>query len=95
VVIKLDTDGAFVRTADGVEERVPAYHVEKIVDTTGAGDCWSAGFLTGLRAGEAVPDAALLGNAVAAHGIQAPGASAGIVTLDRVREFQKTTPLRA
>lgn len=95
VVIKLDAQGAFVRTADGAEERVPAYAVENVADTTGAGDCWSAGFLTGLRAGESVPAAALLGNAVAAHGIQAPGAAAGVVTLDRVREFQKRTATRA
>lgn len=94
VIIKLDIDGAFVRTADGVEQRVPAYYVDRVVDTTGAGDCWSAGFLTGLRAGEAIADAARLGNAVAAHGIGSPGAATGIVTLDRVREFQKSTPLR-
>lgn len=95
VVIKLDVDGAFVRTTDGVEEIVPAYQVDDVVDTTGAGDCWSAGFLTGLRAGESIPDAARLGNAVAAHGIQAPGAATGVVSLDRVREFQKTTPTRS
>ncbi len=94
VVVKHDAAGAYVRTADGVEERVPAYQVDNVVDTTGAGDCWSAGFLAGLRAGESVCDAALLGNAVAAHNIQAPGASAGIVSLDRVREFQKNTPQR-
>ncbi len=95
VVIKCDSDGAFVRTTDGVEETVPAYQVDAVVDTTGAGDCWSAGFLTGLRAGESIPDAARLGNAVAAHGIQAPGAATGVVSLDRVREFQKTTPTRS
>ena len=95
VVIKCDSDGAFVRTTDGVEETVPAYQVDDVVDTTGAGDCWSAGFLTGLRAGESIPDAARLGNAVAAHGIRAPGAATGVVSLDRVREFQKTTPTRS
>ena len=93
-IIKLDQDGALVRTADGSTERMPAYQVDNIVDTTGAGDCWAAGFLTGLRAGESVSHAALLGNAVAAHTIQAPGAAAGVVSLDRVREFQKSTPLR-
>jgi sugar/nucleoside kinase (ribokinase family) len=95
VVIKLDVDGAFCRDADGTETYVPAYQVDKVVDTTGAGDCWSAGFLAGLLDDLPVPEAAALGNATAAHCIQAPGASTGIVPLDQIREFQNRTPLRA
>jgi len=94
VVIKLDADGAFCREADGAETYVPAYRVDNVVDTTGAGDCWSAGFLAGLLDDLPVPEAAALGNATAAHCIQAPGASTGIVPLEQIREFQKRTPLR-
>ena len=47
-----------------------------------------------LHEGLSIRDAALLGNATAAHCIQAPGASTGIVSLDRIRQFQKTTPLK-
>ena len=94
VVIKMDERGAFCRESSGNEAFVPAYQVEKVVDTTGAGDCWSAGFLAGLREGLAMPDAALLGNATAAHCIQAPGASTGIVPLEQIKVFQKKTPLR-
>ncbi len=93
-VIKMDADGAFCREPDGTETCVPAYQVDQVVDTTGAGDCWSAGFLAGLREGLSVPDAAALGNATAAHGIMAPGASTGIVPLDQIKTFQKTTPMR-
>jgi len=95
VVIKLDEAGAFCRAADGTETTVPAYHVENVVDTTGAGDSWSAGFLAGLHEGLSMPEAALLGNATAAHCIQAPGASTGIVSLEDIRRFQQCTPLRA
>ena len=94
VVIKLDARGAFCREANGRETFVPAYCVDEVVDTTGAGDCWCAGFLAGLREGLSVPDAARLGNATAAHCIQAPGASTGIVGLERIKAFQKTTPSR-
>lgn len=94
VVIKMDEKGAFCRDESGAETRVPAYRVEKVVDTTGAGDSWSAGFICGLHEGLSMPDAALLGNATAAHCIQAPGASTGIVPLARIREFQKCAPLR-
>ena len=89
-----DEKGAFCRDASGAEAFVPAYKVDKVVDTTGAGDSWCAGFICGLHEGLSMPDAALLGNATAAHCIQAPGASTGIVALDRIRQFQKTTPLR-
>jgi len=94
VVIKLDAAGAFCRSADGTESTVPAYKVDNVVDTTGAGDCWSAGFLAGLKLGLSMSEAALLGNATAAHCIQAPGASTGIVPLEQIQAFQKRTPLR-
>lgn len=94
VAIKLDQAGAFCRSVDGSEAIVPAYQVENVVDTTGAGDCWCAGFLTGLYLGLPMPEAALLGNATAAHCIQAPGASTGIVPLEQIHTFQKRTSLR-
>jgi len=94
VVVKLDAAGAFCRDASGAETTVPAYQVDKVVDTTGAGDSWCAGFIVGLHEGLSMPDAALLGNAVAAHCIQAPGASTGIVSLEKIKAFQKTTPQR-
>ena len=94
-VIKLDADGAFCRDSDGTETHVPAYQVDSVMDTTGAGDCWSAGFLAGLSSGQSIPDAAALGNATAAHCIQAPGASTGIVSLEKIRAFQKRTPRRS
>src|SRR5262249_18353620 len=49
IVVKLGERGAVCRNADGRETLVPAYPVANVVDTTGAGDCWSAGFLVGLR----------------------------------------------
>lgn len=94
VVIKLDEAGAFCRDASGAETAVAAYQVDNVVDTTGAGDSWCAGFIVGLHKGLTIADAALLGNATAAHCIQAPGASTGIVSLDEIRAFQKNTPQR-
>lgn len=94
VVVKLDEKGALCRDASGVETMAPAYCVEKVVDTTGAGDSWCAGFLAGLNMGLSMPEAAQFGNATAAHCIQAPGASTGIVPLEQIRAYQKKTPLR-
>jgi sugar/nucleoside kinase (ribokinase family) len=95
VVIKMDSTGAFCRSAAGEEKLVPAYRIDNVVDTTGAGDCWSSGFLTGLREGQSMFDAADLGNAVAAHVIQHPGASAGIPPLAEIKAFQKSAPRRS
>jgi sugar/nucleoside kinase (ribokinase family) len=95
VAVKLDEEGVFCREADGAETLVPAYEVDNVVDTTGAGDSWCAGFLAGLQQGLGMTDAAQLGNAVAAHCIQAPGASTGIVSLDQIAAFQQGTPTRS
>lgn len=94
-VIKMDVQGAFCRDAGGDETRVPAYVVDNVVDTTGAGDCWCAGFIVGLHEGKSMPEAAALGNAVSAHCIQAPGAATGIVPLAQIKAFQKSTPTRS
>ena len=94
VIVKLDERGAFCRDSHGTEMIVPAYQVKRVVDTTGAGDSWCAGFLAGLSSGRDIAEAALLGNATAAHCIQASGASTGIPDIEQIREFQRQTPLR-
>jgi len=46
---------------------VPAYPVHKVVDTTGAGDQYAAGFMFGLAHGRALDDCARLGSLAAAE----------------------------
>lgn len=87
VGIKLGREGSYVLTADG-EVRVPIYKVET-VDSSGAGDCWIAGFLTGVLKKWDVERAARFGNAVAAHCVQAIGCTAGVKNLKEVLAFQK------
>ena len=57
-------DGAVVVDSDGAD-RVPAFRVD-VVDTTGCGDAFSAGFLRGLALGRDRRAAATLGCAAAA-----------------------------
>ena len=61
-----------VVTADDTVE-VPAAPLERIVDTTGAGDLYAAGFLHGLTNGESLHDCARLGSIAAAEVISHVG----------------------
>lgn len=73
IVIKLDRPGAVVVTADGTVT-VPAERVEKVVDTTAAGDSFAAGYLAARLAGRSPADSARAGHRMAALVIQYPGA---------------------
>src|ERR1700688_4668830 len=61
--------GCVIVSKDGVTA-VPAFSVEKIVDTTGAGDLFAAGFLFGLVRGAGHENAGRLGALAAAEVIQ-------------------------
>ncbi len=63
-----------VVVADGVVHVVAAAHVEHVVDTTGAGDLYAAGFLFGLTHGLGFADCARLGGIAAAEIISHVGA---------------------
>ena len=84
--------GALVVTAEDVIE-VPAYAVE-VVDTTGCGDAFSAGFLRGIALGLDLRAAAELGCAAAAHVAQGVGTDHGTYDLVAVRDFAHAAPRR-
>ena len=65
--------GAYV-VENGVMTHVPANKVDKIVDTSGAGDAFAAGFLYGLSQGQPAPEAATVGAGWASAIIQHFGA---------------------
>lgn len=57
----------------------PGFQVPAI-DTTGAGDCFSAGYIAALQRNLSHPEAARIANAVGALSVQHLGATAGILT---------------
>lgn len=80
--IKLDKEGCILDDGSGGgAATLPAYRVD-VVDTTGAGDTWFAGLLTGLIRGMPLEQAGRLANRTAADCCTALGASAGINTFD-------------
>lgn len=70
------TDGAAgcAISAEGVALRVPAYRVERVLDSTGAGDAFLGGLLVALAAGMGWEDAAKLANACGAACVEKLGA---------------------
>jgi adenosine kinase len=72
-VVTRSEKGCVVASSDGVTA-VPAFPVSQIMDTTGAGDLFAAGFLFGLVRGSGYENAGRLGALAAAEVIQHIGA---------------------
>jgi sugar/nucleoside kinase (ribokinase family) len=85
-VIKLGERGCYARASGGRGINVKAFPAD-VVDTTGAGDSFVAGFLTGVLKGWELPACATFGCAVAALNIGAVGATGGIPRFDEAMQF--------
>ncbi|MET0719765.1 MAG: adenosine kinase [Tardiphaga sp.] len=72
-VVTRSEKGCVVASKDGVVA-VPAFPIDRLVDTTGAGDLFAAGFLFGLVRGASHADCGRLGALAAAEVIQHIGA---------------------
>jgi len=73
VVLKRGADDCLICWA-GERFAVPAVKVEKVVDTTAAGDSFSAAYLASRLKGSSPEQAALAGHRLASRVIQVPGA---------------------
>lgn len=93
-VFKMGAEGSSIagRTVAG-EIRIPAF-AAPVVDSTGCGDAYCAGFIVGLLTGWDLERAARLGAAAAGLVITGLGSDAGIVDLAQTLRFLDTaTPL--
>ncbi len=93
IVQKLSRAGCLILPyGPGAEAiRCAAYEVE-CVDTTGAGDCFAAGFLRSHLAGLPLADSAECGNAAGALSVSRVGAVAGLPTEEEFEAWRKTAP---
>ena len=88
-VIKLGKKGCFIKNVDGEKHLIPTYTKIKAVDTTGAGDSFVAGFLTGITKGWNLYECGKFANAVGTHCVMAAGASTGIKGLEEILKFME------
>jgi len=84
-VIKCGSNGCIIRTKDEMY-KIPAYPVEKAIDSTGAGDCFTAGFLWGLSEGMGLEECGYMACATASCTVEHAGATDGIVSVSKVME---------
>jgi sugar/nucleoside kinase (ribokinase family) len=84
--------GAIVATRAG-STNVPAYDID-VVDTTGCGDAFSAGFLRGISLGQNPVEAAALGCGAAALVAGGLGSDYGDFDLGQLQQFVRDTATR-
>jgi len=87
VVVTCGVDGVKIYSKNYKYEH-PIYKVD-VKDTTGAGDCFNAVFITCMSKGWQVEKAAKFASAAAAISIQSVGAREGLPTFEDVEKFIK------
>jgi len=93
VGLKMGVDGCLVMTADGQIIRIPSFQVD-VVDATGAGDAFAAGFIAGVWHDWSLERTAKFANAVGALCVTGLGASGGVRSLSETLTFMENTSLR-
>jgi sugar/nucleoside kinase (ribokinase family) len=89
IVIKLGKDGCYVKPEYDQGFYTPTYLDVEVIDTSGAGDAFCAGFLTGLAKGWDIRECARFANAVGTHCVMAIGTTTGIKTLEQIVSFME------
>ena len=85
VVCTNGSKGSTARMGDEVLE-IPVVKADRVVDATGAGDSYRAGFYTALYKGRSIPDALVIASSVASFVVEKTGALTNIPTWDAVME---------
>jgi ribokinase len=83
VAVKLGGKGCYV--TNGKESSIVEAFKVRVVDTTGAGDAFNAGFLYGLISGKNLQDCGTIGNFVASRCVMKMGARQGLPLLKDLR----------
>ena len=94
VALKMGADGCLVMGDAGSALRLPAFQVD-VVDATGAGDAFAAGFIAGVWKGWSLAETARFANAVGALCVTGVGATGSVNTLPDTMRFMEITPCKS
>lgn len=94
VGLKMGSAGCLVVSAGGERVRLPAFDVP-VIDATGAGDAFAAGFMAGVWLGWPLQQTARLANAVGALCVTGAGASGNVRSLPETLSFIDSARLKA
>ena len=93
VIIKDGSNGAYLsqRKTGKSETRtqIPGFHVEKVVDTVGAGDGFAVGVLSGILEGKSIEESVLRGNAIGAIQVMHRGDNEGLPVMETLEQFMR------
>jgi len=94
VVLTLGAEGALYRHSDGTRFHLPAFDID-VICTCGCGDCFNAGFATGLHLGLDPEACVRLGQASSAQNAMGLGSQAVVTSLEATMAFMEKTPVRS
>lgn len=86
VIYKKGKDGCILQTHEGLKVESIGYNVTPL-DTTGAGDAFAAGFLSGLIRGNSYEKCIKMANATGALSVTAKGAKGALPNRDKLDRF--------
>ena len=91
VILTMGEQGGRVYTGK-TSRAYKAFKVHKVVDTTGAGDCFNAAFLSGIVQGKDLEENMRYAAAASALSIQKLGARTGLPTPQEIQMFLESNP---
>jgi ribokinase len=79
VILTLGARGAFIKSSHG-SQHIPAFQAGPVIDTTGAGDAFNAGFAVAFSEGKNTHEAVRFGCIVAGISVTRPGTAPSMPT---------------
>ena len=86
IIVKLDKKGAYYKSSKE-SGYAPTFRADKVVDTSGAGNAFAAGLISGITEEVPLSEAVVRANACGCIAIQTEGELDCLPTMDRLREY--------
>lgn len=90
IIIKLGSKGSYIRLHGEREGRIfPSKRVDNVVDTTGAGDSFCSGFLSGFARNLPIDECMSLANAAGALCVMKKGATSWVTSFEDLKKYKE------